>query len=220
MICGGDFSSATARILPDAAALITLGADIVAVDMPIGLDDERRPGGRDVDRAARAFLGHRASGLSGTGSRVFPAPSRPMTDLVDLGYHAANAELGPGGRFSRQAFNITAKIRDLDRTIPADGPIWEVHPEISFAEMAGATLPPKKSPDGRARRRDALSEHGFPLDRLASELGAKSRRWASDDLFDACAAAWSAHRIAEGRHGTLPDPPGRDSRGHRMAIHY
>jgi predicted RNase H-like nuclease len=55
---------------------------------------------------------------------------------------------------------------------------------------------------------------------LGASLGRKARRWNADDLLDACAAAWSALRIARGAHRTLPDLPKRDSRGHRMAIHY
>ncbi|MFP4044305.1 MAG: DUF429 domain-containing protein, partial [Rhodosalinus sp.] len=101
-----------------------------------------------------------------------------------------------------------------------EGRIWEVHPEVAFAALAGRTLAPKKSPEGRRARQAALAALGFDLDTLGANLGPRSRRWNPDDLFDACAAAWSAGRIAQGRHATLPQPPERDSRGHRMAIHY
>lgn len=217
--CRGSFERSEARIVPDAAALLHLPARVIAIDMPIGLDAIMAPGGRDVDLAARRFLACRAGGLRGTSSRVFNA-SRQMIGLLGLGYHAANARLPEGGRFSKQAFNIAAKIADLDRTISKDGSVWEVHPEVSFAAMTGRTLPPKKSPAGRAERRAALTGLGFPLDDLAAALGRKSRRWGADDLLDACAEAWSARRIAAHDHATLPDPPLRDATGHRMAIHY
>lgn len=89
-----------------------------------------------------------------------------------------------------------------------------------FAALAGRTLAPKKSPEGRRARHAALSALGFDLAALETSLGTRARRWNADDLLDACAAAWSAGRIAQGRHATLPHPPERDSRGHRMAIHY
>ncbi|MBI4571221.1 MAG: DUF429 domain-containing protein, partial [Chloroflexi bacterium] len=43
---------------------------------------------------------------------------------------------------------------------------------------------------------------------------------ARDDLYDACAAAWTAARFARGEHGTLPAEPPTDSRGLRMEIVY
>ena len=41
-----------------------------------------------------------------------------------------------------------------------------------------------------------------------------------DDLLDACAACWSARRIAEGRAESLPREPHSDARGLRMQIWY
>jgi predicted RNase H-like nuclease len=41
----------------------------------------------------------------------------------------------------------------------------------------------------------------------------------ADDLLDACACAWSARRIAEGRAVRFPADPPQDARGLRMAIH-
>lgn len=209
---------ATARIV-ETAALASL-APVVGIDMPIGLEDTRSAEGRPVDRAARAFLAaHAPPGLR-AGSRVFPAPCREMLGLLDLGYHAANARLPMGRRFSQQSFNIAGRIRDLDRALAPDGPVHEVHPEVSFAALAGRTLPPKKRQEGRAIRLELLAKAGFAPERLALGLGPRTGRWGWDDLLDACAAAWSAARIAGGQHGTLPDPPQRDARGHRMTIHY
>ena len=41
----------------------------------------------------------------------------------------------------------------------------------------------------------------------------------TDDVLDAAAAAWSAHRIARGAAKSLPDPPQND-RGQSIAIWY
>jgi predicted RNase H-like nuclease len=39
-----------------------------------------------------------------------------------------------------------------------------------------------------------------------------------DDLVDACAAAWTAARIAQGKAISFPDPPERDAFGLPIAI--
>lgn len=39
-----------------------------------------------------------------------------------------------------------------------------------------------------------------------------------DDVLDATAAAWSAHRLASDRGRSLPDPPQINERGQRSAI--
>ena len=42
----------------------------------------------------------------------------------------------------------------------------------------------------------------------------------TDDVLDAAAAAWSAHRIARGDAKSLPDPPQLNDRGQTIAIWY
>ena len=39
-----------------------------------------------------------------------------------------------------------------------------------------------------------------------------------DDILDAIAALWTAHRISNGTAETLPDPPPRDEVGRPMEI--
>lgn len=224
LVGGLEPRAARAAIVPDLPALLEAEAALIGIDMPIGLMEA--PGqARSADLAARAFLAERnLEGHRAPGSRVFAAPSRAHLDVLRAGggYPAIRAAFPQGRRLSKQCFNICDRIAaldDLGAARHADR-IWEVHPEISFAALAGRTLAPKKSPAGRRARHQALSRIGFDLDELGASLGRKARRWNADDLLDACAAAWSALRIARGAHRTLPDPPERDSRGHRMAIHY
>jgi predicted RNase H-like nuclease len=225
VILGGDGPArATATILPDLPALLALEASVIALDMPIGLVDS--PGdARPADRAARRFLSERnATGVRAPGSRVFASPARAHLDVIRAGggYREILASFPRGQRLSKQCFNNCDRIIALDDLGAAthESRIWEVHPEVSFTALAGRTPAPKKSPEGRRTREAALSGLGFDLPALAVSLGARTRRWNPDDLLDACAAAWSAGRIADGRHATLPHPPERDRRGHRMAIHY
>ena len=87
--------------------------------------------------------------------------------------------------------------------------------------MRGAPLlEPKKVksrpwPAGLAERRDLLEGAGWPRDFLEAP---PPRGAAEDDLLDACAAAWTAARIARGEAISHPSPPGRDEHGIPIAI--
>jgi predicted RNase H-like nuclease len=215
---------AGAAIVTDLKALMADPAlAVLGLDTPIGLDDRPRPGGRVADRAARALLAAMApAGLRGTGSRVFPAPSRSQLDLwrQGAGYAAVNEAHPAGPRLTLQTFHILPKIDAADRLVasPAGPRLFEVHPEVSFALCAAETLPPKKSAAGRRRREALLAGLGFEMPALASGLGPRSGRWAPDDLLDACIACWSAGRIATGAARPLPDPPETGSAGRKVAI--
>ncbi len=78
----------------------------------------------------------------------------------------------------------------------ADRRLIEVHPELSFRAMAGGQLlPPKKSWNGASDRRSLLEGAGI---RLPRDLGPPGLEAAVDDVLDAAAAAWTAHRFALG----------------------
>lgn len=167
-------------------------ADLVAVDMPIGLPASGR---RGCDRLARLRLGPRRSS-------VFLDLRRPLLDFDS--YAAANAwAKSDGAGLSKQAWNLLPGIRELDEAMtPADqGRVRETHPELVFAHMAGAPLAaPKRSADGQAARRALLEAAGYDPAALESWLAGLDRgRARPDDLYDACALAWCAARMAEGR---------------------
>ena len=91
--------------------------------------------------------------------------------------------------------------------------VVEVHPEVSFTTMTGAALPGKRSPQGQQARLDALTAAGVSRPSVLKGTG-----YAADDVLDACAVAWSAHRRATGAAQWLPDPPEAFSDGTRAAI--
>lgn len=188
-------------VAPRFEDVLAIGAETVAVDMPIGLLDESVPGGRACDRAARAVLGPR-------GRSVFSPPLR--------------GHLG-AGRFedvrglSLQAFRLVPRIAELDAlmTPRLQRGVVEAHPELAFAQMCDGTpmAHAKRTVDGVAARRRALRNHGIEP---AGAPPAGARR---DDVLDACVLAWTARRVLEGRSLVLPGPrPPRDSRGLRMEI--
>jgi predicted RNase H-like nuclease len=90
-----------------------------------------------------------------------------------------------------------------------------VHPEVSFAAMNDKPLEHRKiSWTGHITRRVPLAEHGVHLpDQLGNAGNARL-----DDLLDAAAAAWSAHRIATGHAIRLPTEP--PSGQERISIQY
>jgi predicted RNase H-like nuclease len=176
------------------------GLACVAVDMPIGLPDTGR---RQADVLARKALGPRWQS-------IFLTPVRPALRTADFAEAVAlNRELAGEG-LSRQAFALRSKVLEVDAFV-RDGavPVIEVHPELSFATMAGGPLSAgKKTWTGAQERRGLLARHGIPV---PDDLGPAGALAAVDDLLDAAAAAWSASRYAAGLARSLPSPPERFS---------
>jgi predicted RNase H-like nuclease len=195
------------RLLPDAAALLSLAASCAAsgVDMPIGLPEV---GPRACDSLARAALGSRRSS-------VFPAPVRAVLGASSYAEACAVSRTASGRALSVQTWNLVPRIADLDAALPDGGRAWlsEMHPELSFARLAGAVLPPKKTAEGRTARIAAL-QTWLPDLRLADV----PRPARTEDALDALAVAWSALRWWRGEAETLPDPYDVDSRGLPMRI--
>ena len=128
---------------------------------------------------------------------------------------------------SKQAFHIFRKIAEIERLLRGRpdlaGRLHECHPEVSFWAMNGETaldLPKKvkNAPHrpGLALRRRLLAAQGFD-EALTSPLRARALRVGEDDLIDACAAAWTAGRIARGEAIGFPALPERDGEG--LPIH-
>lgn len=185
----------------------------VAVDIPIGLSDDGR---RQPDIAARQILRPRRH------SSVFPAPIRPVLAATDYAEACAiSASARPDGkRISKQTYAILPKIRQADDVMTPElqERIVEVHPEVCFWKLNGERPMerPKRTSEGAQARRLLLSEaFAAPLASVTIPQGA-----ALDDLHDACAAVWTAGRVADGTAKRLPPAPPRDSRGLRTEIVY
>lgn len=163
--------------------------DVIGIDMPIGMSADGR---RACDTDARKALPRR-------GSTVFPVPPRSLVGIED--YSRANQESRErfGRGVPRQAFAIWPRIRQLDVLAQRHPSRFvEVHPECSFARMAGTVLPTKHGEAGKKLRENFLREH---LGRARTTLeGAKP-----DDVLDAQAVLWSTLRFVRGVHETLGD---------------
>jgi predicted RNase H-like nuclease len=182
------------------------GRAAVAIDVPIGLLET--VAFRRCDVEARRRLGGRAS-------CVFAPPARYM--LAAAGDYAAIRRLVDERRraepaaksLSAQAAGIAPKVAEVDafvRARPAsEGWLWECHPELCFAALAGgdALAAPKRSADGRARRL-ALVRERFPdaPERLAAAPWRAPDATTADAL-DAYAALTTALRCARGEQHEL-----------------
>lgn len=178
--------------------------DAIGVDIPIG---HVAGGRRRADVEARRFVGARASS-------VFAAP--PAAVLGATSYAEANEMLTADGApmLSRQAWALVPKMVEAAAIADADPRMFEVHPEVSFCELAGECLAwSKKSWNGLLLRRRLLAEAGVVLPDVVPEVAGA----VADDVVDAAVVAWSARRIASGTARSLPDPP-EEHDGRRVAI--
>jgi predicted RNase H-like nuclease len=97
---------------------------------------------------------------------------------------------------SIQSYGMRHRIFEIARLAATDERIVEVHPEVSFRELLGRTLSPKRTGSGESERRLALADTGIDLPDLPHPL---------DDVLDAAVVAWSAMRYADGKALPLPD---------------
>jgi threonine dehydratase len=188
---------------------------IVAVDMPIGLPP--RVGFRACDHEARARL------ASPRRSAVFQPPDRELLEAIRAvpypTYRHAQAfvaerrarEGGTGVRLrglTRQAFFLIDKLGGIDRALREEPTrsdwLIEFHPEVSFIEMSGEAMPPKRRREGKLLRMEALSRR-FPdiPEMLHAQLPWTRRQVELDDVLDAYAGLWTALRFRDRRHHEL-----------------
>ncbi|MCG3115000.1 MAG: DUF429 domain-containing protein [Candidatus Manganitrophus sp. SA1] len=180
----------------------------IAIDIPIGLLNERQVGGRECDRQARRALGRPRA------SSVF---SPPVHKILPAQEYFQTRGFG----ISRQAFGIFPKIREVDEQMTPElqKRVYEVHPELSFWRLAGRAMQyNKKTPEGREERLQVLSKT-FPGVR-EKILGGKAPGFHYDDMIDAHVAAWTGMRIENGAAEPISKGSFLDSKGLRMEIWY
>jgi predicted RNase H-like nuclease len=164
----------------------------VGIDMPLGLVETGR---RQADLDTRPFVGplYRA---------VFLMPPRGVWKQEDIWYDDSWEQASQRCRqltehgLSRQTWGLRVKLREANECFATNKyPLHEVHPEVSFAAMNDKPLKHHKiSWTGHITRRKLLAGHGIDLPDELNDAGNAG----FDDVLDAAAAAWSAHRIATG----------------------
>jgi predicted RNase H-like nuclease len=212
---GGD--RLASQLCPTFTEVMTLPAEVIAVDMPIGLPERS---GRPPEREVRARLGDRQSS-------VFAVPATQAIYCTDY-REACRINLlhsDPPKKVSKQCFHLFPKMREIDALIEAShqSRIYESHPELAFWAMNDeAPLPlPKKAKGAPYRpgldlRRSLLARNGLPVGSLTPDY--RRRDVGADDLIDACACTLVAWRILNRRSIRFPADPPLNARGLRMEI--
>jgi predicted RNase H-like nuclease len=171
------------------AEVLALRAQVIAVDIPID------PTGRGARRAAagpRAFVGGRASS-------VFTTPPRAALEAGTFAEANELARTITGKGISQQAFGLRTKLLEVHEHAGGDERVVEMHPEVSFCELAGAPLGESKhTAEGLARRRALLAGAGIELPEAVHGVP-------EVDLLDAAVGAWTAARYSRG--SARPFPP-------------
>ncbi|MXZ86831.1 MAG: DUF429 domain-containing protein [Acidimicrobiia bacterium] len=183
----------------------------VAVDMPIGLPTRNL---RRSDIEAKEILGPRRSSL-------FWTPPLGVLNATDHPEANRRSREDTSRGLSIQAFHLLPKVREVRAVLTPDDlaaearpQAAEVHPETSFAVLAGQPMSAsKRQPAGQAERLAALAPEFDNLDPAPLPLSGAT----PDDLLDAAAAAWTARRMANSTALVLGDG-GVDATGYPMAI--
>jgi predicted RNase H-like nuclease len=181
---GSDVRVVTARTF---SGITALDVDVIGVDIPIGIPETERP----ADVAARKAVGPRASS-------VFATPPRAALQAPTFAEAVERARAATGKGISQQSYGLRHRILEVDSFAEADGRIIEVHPEVSFTELASGPLQASKhSAEGLTERRRVLEGAGIELPVVPGVPDA--------DLLDAGAAAWTARRYLRGDATPLPE---------------
>ena len=200
----------TVKIAPDLKEIVSLldarWVAAVGITIPIGLPSSRP---RLCDLQARDFVGPRATA-------ILPAPLRSTLGSASFEEACSRSRAASGKTMPRQTFANLLRIEAVDGLMVPERQKYlvEVHPEVSFRELAGRPMAnPKTVSQGRLERMEAL-RHPFPD--IAQHVRRRARLVQPDDVLDAFAAAWSARRFVTKNFTRLGGEV--DERGLRMEI--
>ena len=181
---------------------------VIGVDIPIGFPAPPAQR-RAADGAARDMV----RPLTST---VFPAPHPDVLTAPDWETARALSHKRTGSGLSKQSFALVPKMVEVTDIARQDNRVYEVHPEVSFRQLAGHRLVSKKHWNGHTERRALLAAAGILIPDMLEDAG----NVAVDDILDSAVAAWSARRIAMGEAISLPKVPEYDDSGRQIAIWY
>jgi len=174
---------------PTFSEVLSLRARVIAVDIPI---DPAGRGSRPTDAAARAFVG------GSRASSVFPTPPRAALEARTFAEASEISRTITGKGISQQSFALGRKILEVHELAAVDERVIEMHPEVSFCELAeDHVVDSKHTPAGLERRRALLAAVGIRLPGAVPGVP-------EADLLDAAAGAWTAARYASGKAKPVP----------------
>ncbi len=163
-----DYKEDGSGIIPNKA----LGkAFVLAIDGPQGLAGDIGASMRESERLVNA---------PGRTPYTFPEDGRPYSGLITGSVKLFYQLVTSGSRF---------RLLGMDGTTPSDANLLEVFPGRAFREVGGASLPAKRTLEGRKARFELLKslEVQFPSDKVPTT-----------DQLDAAMAAWVAYCFDRG----------------------
>jgi predicted RNase H-like nuclease len=169
---------------------------MIVVDIPIGL----------LERGVRRADGEARRLLKGRASCVFNAPIRPILGCTSRVEASTRWQEVENKKCSAQGWGIVPKVHEVDAVLHESariqGRVREGHPEVTFAVMnAGVPLPRKHDLVGREARLELLSKSFGDAPRRCARALARC----FPDVLDAFAMLWTAGRVLQGIHLTIPD---------------
>ncbi|MEV4708216.1 DUF429 domain-containing protein [Actinoplanes sp. NPDC049316] len=170
-------------------------AAAIGVNIALGIPADRW---RTVETVVAEQLGARR----GSVQRIPPWPVWQEADFTRANKRCRELT---GTGLSRQSWGLRSKVLEAN-AIRERHPtlLFEANPELSFRTMAGEPLiHAKKTWTGHHHRRDLLARHGIVVPHILGPAGMAP----PDDILDAAAIAWSAHRKATGTARSYPSPP-------------
>ena len=199
---------------------IAMECDRIFIDIPIGLSSTEAS--RECDRLLRKNIGAPYT------SSVFNPPVRQAlycdsyTKACDVNEHIT------GKRMSKQSWNITSKIREVDQWLTKQSDlrnnIFESHPEWCFSILNNETPIPykKKTNDGEKYRLDLLEENWPEIRSYYEGIRNQTKRSlvSADDILDSIVLSYfSAISLKNGIY-SFPEKPPADDKGLPMGIFY
>ncbi|WLV25397.1 DUF429 domain-containing protein [Aciduricibacillus chroicocephali] len=194
-------------------------AEIILIDMPIGLPETKEEDLLRPEKLARQHLGKRSC-------TVFNVPCRQA--IGETEYEQANRinrqVLGKG--LSKQSFYIANKIRELDEFLKLNSfyrnRLLESHPELLFKVLSKNNMPltlSKKTAEGFTERLQIIRRFEKRIDLIALQIAErKELQKIRDDVLDAYVLAVAGRLGLSSGFITIPDMPSHDASGLRMQM--
>ncbi|MFG1995255.1 DUF429 domain-containing protein [Actinoplanes sp. NPDC048988] len=182
------------------------GAAVIGVDIPLGMMPDRW---RVADTLVAEQLGPRRSSVVRT-------PPEPVWNEPDFAAANKRCRELTGRQLDRQVWSLRPKVLEANALWQRHPTLlFEAHPELSFRTMAGQPLEhAKKTWAGQNHRAHLLAHNGIYLPNRLGPAGQAP----ADDLYNAAAIAWTAHRRATGEAYSSPNPPEHNGAGTFSAI--
>ena len=191
-----------------------LNADVVLIDIPVGLPENAEENAARPDREARNYLPTERK------PTIFPVPCRQAVYIPEYAEASAENKRVLGKNLSSTSHGFSQMIRQVDDFL-AENKYWqnrlvESHPEVAFQMLNdGNGLQHSKHTKTGIHERIAILQHcGVDPTPLFAEFAPKQY----EDVLDALCLAMSAKLGCENGFRTIPATPTCDSRGLKMQM--